>query len=156
MSDPTSNESAVSSHHSSISSRDDTDLPILIAVEERLPTFAEAAAIQLPRVNIPDNKDPPSFRLSAATRELKQEHPPISPRTAKVLLCTHPDINEAIHAIAYGLIATIHRRTLHASQELDESHTREQQVCQQLTAQRLEITHLQGRLGVVDIPSGFK
>src|SRR5216683_7700160 len=155
MSDHISNESSVSSHRSSVS-KSDAELPILVAVQEHLPTFAKAAAIQLPRVVIPDNEDPPLFRLSAATRKLEQEHPPISPRTAEVLLCTHPDINEAIHAVTYSLIAMIHRRTLHASQELDESHTREQQVCQQLTTQRLEITHLQGRLGVVDIPSGFK
>ena len=104
---------------------------------------------------VPD-QEPPSFRLSAALQENDQEFPPVSPRTAKVLLRTHPDINKAIHAIAYSLITTIHRRTLAASQELDASCTREQQLHHQLIAHGLEVTRLQGRLGTVDIPAGFE
>src|SRR5216683_6354159 len=133
MLDHVSNELSISSHQSSVS-QDSDEIPGLITMVERLPTFAEAAATQLPCIVIPD-EEPPSFRLANATREAKQEFPPLSPRTAKVLLCIHPDINEAINAVTYGLIATIHCRTLHASQELDKSHTREQQLRQQLTAQ---------------------
>ncbi len=96
-------------------------MPALVDIEECLPTFAEAATTQLPHVIIPDNEDPPSFHLSTATHEAKQEFPPVSPRTAEVLLRTHPDINEAIHAVVYRLIATIHCCTLHASQELNKS-----------------------------------
>src|SRR5712671_4616984 len=98
MSNPTLNESSINSHCSSVSSKDDADLPILIAMAEHLPTFAKAAATQLPRTTTPDNEDLPSFCLSVATRELEQDHPPVLPRTAEVLLCTHPDINEAIQA----------------------------------------------------------
>jgi len=156
MSQHTSNESSDSSRRSSISS-DDASIPALVTAEEgHLPTFAEAATTLLPRTNVPSAEEPPSFRLTVATCKLEQEFPPVSPRTAEVLLRTDPDINDTIQAIAYGLIATIHHRTLHASQELDESHTCEQQACQQLAAQWLEITHLQGRLRVIDIPAGFE
>src|SRR5712671_3965009 len=138
MSDQVSNESSVSSHRSSVD-QDLDDTPTLIAVKERLPTFTEAAAIHLPHVVIPD-QDPPSFHLSAALQKNDQEFPPVSPRTAKVLLRTHPDINKAIHAVAYGLIATIHCQTLASSQELDASCTREQQLHHQLITHGLEIT----------------
>ena len=69
---------------------------------------------------------------------------------------THPDINEAIHTVTYRLIATIHRRTLASSQELNASRTREQQLRQQLAAHGLEITRLQGQLGTVNIPARFE
>src|SRR6266853_1097280 len=111
MSDQVSNESSVSSCRSSVS-QDDDEMPVLVTMGEHLPTFAKATTSNLPRVDIPPTEDPPSFRLSIATLEAEQEHPPISPCTAEVLLCTHPDINEAIHAVTYGLIATIHRHTL--------------------------------------------
>ncbi len=68
----------------------------------------------------------------------------------------HPNINEAIHAIAYGLIATIHCQTLASSQELDTSRTRKQQLHHQLITRSLKITRLQGRLGTIDIPARFK
>jgi len=61
-----------------------------------------------------------SFCLTVANQEANMEYPPISPRTAEVLLHTHPDINNTIHAVAFGLIATIHRCTLAASQETEE------------------------------------
>src|SRR6266851_3702628 len=156
MSDQVSNKLSTSSCHSSIASSSD-ELPTLIAIEEQLPTFAEATAAHLPHVTIVTHKeDPPSFCLSTTLAEHEQDFPPVSPRTAEVILHTHPDINDAVQAIAYGLIATIHRHTLHASQELDASHTREQQLHQQIIARGLEITRLQGRLGTVDIPAGFE
>jgi len=131
------------------------DAPALITIKERLPTFTEAATIHLPRIMVPD-QEPPSFRLSATLHENDQEFPPMLPRTTEVLLRMHPDINEAIHTITYGLITTIHRRTLATSQELDASCTREQQLCHQLIACSLEVTHLQGQLGTVNIPAGFE
>src|SRR6266851_5677449 len=154
MSDQVSNKSSISSHHSSISQ--DHEIPILIAVEERLPTFAKAATTNLPHVIIPNDKEPPSFHLVEATHKAEQEFPPISPQTTEILLRTHPDINKAIHAIAYGLIATIHCRTLHASQELDTAHIREHQLRQQITANNFETTHLREQLGMVNIPPGFE
>src|SRR5216683_2029130 len=114
MSDQVSNELSISSHRSSISQ--DHDIPRLINIKEQLPTFAEATTNNLPQVIVP-SEEPLSFCLSAATHEAEQEFPPVSPRTAEVLLWTHPNINKAIHAVAYGLIATIHCCTLAASQE---------------------------------------
>ncbi len=154
MSDQQSNELSVSSGCSS-PDQDLNNTPSLISLKECLPTFAEATTTQLPHVVI-SKQDPASFRLSATLHENKQEFPPVSPQTAKVLLHTHPDINKAIHAVTYGLIATIHRHTLASSQELDTSCTREQQLCHQLITCGLKITHLQGWLGTVNIPAGFE
>ncbi len=152
MSDHISNESSVSSP--TLSSN---ELPVLVTITEWLPTFAEATAEHLPWVTIVTHEeDPPSFRLSTALAEHDQEFLPVSPQTAEVILHTHPNINDAVQAITYGLIATIHHRTLHASQELDASCTREQQLRQQITTRSLEIMHLQGRLGTIDIPAGFE
>src|SRR5713101_8083598 len=120
MSNDLSNNSPTSSCHSSVSSKDD-NLPRLITIEECLPTFAEATATNPPHHIITTEDDPLSFHLSIPNQEAKQEFPPISPHTAEVLLCTHLDINEAIHAITFQLITTIHHHMLAASQELDQS-----------------------------------
>jgi|SRR6266851_754570 len=123
-----SNKSPASSHQSSISSRD-KNLPGLITIpEEHLPTFTKAAMANLPHTVIDTEDEPPSFHLTVATQEAEQEFPPISPRTAKVLLQMHPNINNTIHAVAFGLITTIHCHTLATSQELDQSQTYEQQL----------------------------
>src|SRR6266853_6210432 len=107
MSDQVSNKSSSVSSPCSSVGQDLDDTPALIAIEERLPPFAKATTIHLPHIVVP-NQEPPSFQLSTTLQENDQEFPPVSPRTAEVLLRTHPDINEAIHTIAYGLIATIH------------------------------------------------
>src|SRR5216683_3501807 len=120
-----SNKSTTSSCCSSISS-DEENLLGLIAIEEQLPTFAEATTTDLPHHIITPTEDPPSFCLSMANQEAEQEFPPISPQTAEVLLYTHPNINDAIHTVAFGLIATIHRYMLATSQEVDQFWTCEQ------------------------------
>jgi|SRR6266851_3944360 len=107
MSVDLSNESLTSTCHSSTSSSDD-NLPGLITVQECLPTFTEATATILSHTIITTKDEPPSFRLSIANQEANIEYPLISPRTTEVLLRTHPDINDAIHTVAFGLIATIH------------------------------------------------
>src|SRR6266851_1268402 len=121
-----SNKSPTSSRHSSASSSDeDNNLPRLIAIKECLPTFAKAITTNLPHHIITIEEDPPSFHLSITNQKAKQEFPPISPHTTEVLLCTHPNINKAIHTIAFRLITTIHRHTLAASQELNQAQTHE-------------------------------
>src|SRR6266851_5662784 len=90
MLDQQSNKSSVSSCPSS-PDQDSDNIPNLVEEGERLPTFAKAALAQLPHVVIPE-QDPPSFRISAALQENDQEFPPVSPRTAEILLHTHPDI----------------------------------------------------------------
>ncbi|SRR5216683_4218852 len=114
MLDQVSNESSTSSHHLSIL-ENTHEIPGLIPLDKCLPTFAEVTATTLHSIVIPNHKEPPSFHLSTATHEVEQEFPPVSLRTAKVLLHTHLDINEAIHAVAYRLIATIHHCTLYTS-----------------------------------------
>src|SRR5216683_4732738 len=136
-----SNKSPTSSHCSSISSNN-KNLPGLIVVEEHLPTFAEATTTNLPHHVIPTEDNLPSFHLSMANQEAKQEFPPIFPQTAEVLLHTHPNINEAIHAIAFRLITTIHHCTLATSQEVDQFQVHEQQLQTQITSHNLKITQL--------------
>ena|SRR5216683_6601246 len=116
-----SNKSPTSSCQLSVSSENDNLLGLVAILKECLPTFTKAAATHLPHTIINTTNKPPSFCLSIANQEAKQEFPPISPQTAEVLLCTHPDINEAIHVVAFGLIATIHQCTLATSQELNQS-----------------------------------
>ena len=38
------------------------------------------------------------------------QYPPLSPQTALNVLTTQTDLNETVHAIAYGLVSTIHNR----------------------------------------------
>jgi len=78
--------------------------------------------------------EPPSFVLSTTLEETTQQHPPVSPGTAtwifnmvwhdyppsdqplsaqeaKDLLLKNDDLSTTIHAMAYGLVSTIHRCT---------------------------------------------
>src|SRR6266853_4517437 len=78
--------------------------------------------------------EPPSFVLSTTLEETTQQHPPVSPGTAtwifnmvwhdyppsdqplsaqeaKDLLLENDDLSTTIHAMAYGLVSTIHRCT---------------------------------------------
>jgi hypothetical protein len=53
------------------------------------------------------------------------QYPPLSPQTALNALTTQMDLNQTVHAIAYGLISTVHNReVLHAleSKRLAESN----------------------------------
>src|SRR6266851_4487226 len=91
--------------------------------------------------------EPPSFVLSAALKEVNQQHPPVSPRTAtrifntvwrdyppsnqplsaqeaEDLLLENDDLSSTIRAMAYGLISTIHCHTTHFTQQLRESEQR--------------------------------
>jgi len=122
-----SNESPALTCHSSTSSSDN-NLPGLITIQERLPTFAKAATATLPHTIVTTENEPLSFQLSIANQEANMEYPPISPQTTKVLLCTHPDINDTIHAIMFGLITTIHQCTLAASHETKEGRVQEAQL----------------------------
>ncbi len=133
-------------HHSSASSSDN-NLPGLIAVEERLPTFTEAAATVLQHTHITTTEDPPLFHLSLAMQEANQEYPPISPRTAEVMLRTHPDINNTIGAVAFRLIATIHRRTLATSNETEQGRIREAQLQTQLATHNVEVAQCNLEIG---------
>jgi hypothetical protein len=50
---------------------------------------------------------------------------PVSPQTAVNILATQPDLNETVHAIAYGLVSTVHHREVaHAleTKECDETN----------------------------------
>src|SRR6266851_4481958 len=117
MSVSLSNKSPALSYCLSISS-EDNNLPRLIAVlEECLPTFAKAATTNLPHTTINTEDEPLSFCLTIANQEAEQEYPPIFPYMAEVLLQTHPNINNTIHMVVFGLITTIHQHTLASSQE---------------------------------------
>jgi hypothetical protein len=74
-----------------------------------------------PRLPIPFNPiaDP------AAVASLAPNYTPVSPQTAVNILATQPDLNETVHAIAYGLVSTVHRREVaHAieTKERDETN----------------------------------
>jgi hypothetical protein len=60
-----------------------------------------------------------------AIAQLAPNYTPVSPQTAVNILATQPDLNETVHAIAYGLVSTIHRREVaHAleTKERDETN----------------------------------
>jgi hypothetical protein len=57
--------------------------------------------------------------------QLAPNYTPMSPQTAINILATQPDLNETVHAIAYGLVSTVHRREVaHAleTKERDETN----------------------------------
>jgi hypothetical protein len=49
------------------------------------------------------------------------EYPLVSPGSAETILTLDPIINATIHAIAYGLITTVRKRTTHQAQKLTEA-----------------------------------
>jgi hypothetical protein len=52
--------------------------------------------------------------------QLTPNYTPVSPQTAVNILATQPDLNETVHAIAYGLVSTIHRREVAHALETKE------------------------------------
>jgi hypothetical protein len=46
---------------------------------------------------------------TANIASLALNYVPVSPQTVVNILATQPDLNETVHAIAYGLVSTIHR-----------------------------------------------
>jgi len=94
------------------------------------PTFALSAI-----------SEPPSFALSATLKEVNQQHPPVSPRTATRIfnhawrdyvprneplsaeeaedfLLKNDDLNTTVCATAYGLMSTIHHHTTQYSHNM--------------------------------------
>jgi hypothetical protein len=56
---------------------------------------------------------------------LAPNYTPVSPQTAVNILTTQPDLNKTVHAIAYGLVSTVHcREVAHAleTKERDETN----------------------------------
>src|SRR6266851_4261732 len=123
-----------------------------------------------------ESMEPPSFILSTALKEVTQQHPPVSPRTAtrvfnsiwrdyppsnqplstqeaEDLLLENDDLSSTIRAMAYGLISTIHCHTTHFTQQLRES---EQRIRDQweLVAQRDEELGCL-RADNIEAPTGF-
>src|SRR6266851_1974894 len=125
-----------------------------------------------------ESKEPPSFPLSVALEEATQQHPPVSPGTAtwifnmvwrdyppsnqplstqeaKDLLLKNDNLSTTIHAMAYGLISTIHHHTTQFTQQLRES---KQHVLAQreLVAQHdEEILLLRSQPRDIRAPTGF-
>src|SRR5580693_8499680 len=59
-----------------------------------------------------------------AIAQLAPNYTPVSPQTAVNILATQPDLNETVHAIAYGLVSTIHRREVtHALETKEHNET---------------------------------
>jgi hypothetical protein len=62
---------------------------------------------------------------TATIAQLAPNYTPVSPQTAVNILATQPDLNETVHAIAYGLVSTVHRcKVAHAleTKERDETN----------------------------------
>jgi hypothetical protein len=60
-----------------------------------------------------------------AIAQLAPNYTTVSPQTAVNILATQPDLNETVHAIAYGLVSTVHRHEVaHAleTKERDETN----------------------------------
>jgi hypothetical protein len=80
-----------------------------------------STTLSSPRLPIPFNP----VTDAAAIAQLAPNYIPVSPQTAVNILTTQPDLNKTVHAIAYGLVSTVHRREVaHAlkTKERDETN----------------------------------
>jgi hypothetical protein len=74
-----------------------------------------------PRLPIPFNPVADATNIASLT----PNYTPVSPQTAVNILATQPDLNKMVHAIAYGLVLTVHHREVtHAleTKERDETN----------------------------------
>ena len=122
--------------------------------------------------------DPPSFVLSTALKEATQQHPPVSPGTAthifnhvwhdyvlrnkplsteevEDILQENDDLDATVHATAYGLMSTIHRRAAQYSHNLRQSEQRILEQCNIVAQREEEIARLHTRRGGTQAPMGF-
>src|SRR5229473_4207135 len=112
--------------------------------EEPPPRFV---SVEPPTFALITGPKPPSFTLSAALEEASQQHPPVSPRTATRILnrawhdyvphneplcpeeaedflLENNDLNTTVHATAYRLMSTIHRRATQYSHNIRQLEQR--------------------------------
>jgi hypothetical protein len=139
---------------------------------EPLPLFEAPPATQ-------EDQPPPSFPLSMVLSEASSQYPPVSPGTAthvfnnawasygppnqplsakaaEDILLKQDNVNEAIRAMAYGLISTIHRRAQQYTQYMRESKRRVLAEREHIAQHDECIATLEHQLGNIEVPTGFQ
>ncbi len=109
-----------------------------------------------PTPSIQELPSPPTLQVRLTTAGVGH-YPPISPGSAATLLRMEDDsLTDTTHAVAHGLIATIHRRSTTADQCLAESRRRINQLQGTVHAREAEIRRIRGNYPDLQIPAGFE
>jgi hypothetical protein len=86
-----------------------------------------------------------------------KSYPPLSPSSTETLICLSRDkFTEITRTVAYGLAATVERRTTIATQQLTTAHTCIDQLMGALETCDDKICHLQARAGNINMPHNFE
>src|SRR5216683_1480139 len=109
-----------------------------------------------PTPSVQELPSPPALRVRLTTAGVGH-YPPISPGSAATLLRMEDDsLTDTTHAVANGLISTIHRRSTVADQRLAESRRRINQLQGTVHAREAEIRRIRSSNATPDMPAGYE
>ena len=100
---------------------------------------------------------PPPLRVRINPPLDGESYASLSPSSTETLICLSRDeFTEIACTVAYGLAATVERRTTIATQQLTTAHTCIDQLMGALETCDDKICHLQARAGNINMPHNFK
>src|SRR6266851_8410497 len=156
-----SNNSPASTHHRSPSTTavgEDTTFTTQLLMEfnnrqnRHISVLSTSFSIQYvphsPTPSVQEVTSPPPLHIHI-TPDPMGHCPPISPRLAKTILHIDESSNlqDTTHAIAYGLISTVHQQTATTDQNLAEAHCHINQLTGAVHSHKAKIHCLQNRVG---------
>src|SRR6266853_1142887 len=109
-----------------------------------------------PTPSVQELSSPPPLRVCISAEGVAH-YPPISPGSAATLLRMEDDsLTDTTHAVANGLISTIHRLSTVADQRLAESRRRINQLQGTVHAREAEIRRFRNNNAAPDMPSNYE
>jgi hypothetical protein len=88
-------------------------------------------------------------------QELLDAYPPVSPNSASSVMGQYQDMDETICGMAYGLINTIHKRTIRYKIMRLEANACIKDRDEEITGLQVQLAQLEGTLEAYDCPDGF-
>jgi hypothetical protein len=82
-------------------------------------------------------------------------YPPISPGSAASIMGQFQDLDETIHGMAYGLISTVHKRTIGYEVGKMEANARIKECNEEITGLQVQLTQLEGDVNAYEKLEGF-
>src|SRR5216683_2950179 len=109
-----------------------------------------------PTPSIQEVASPPLLCIHIAPDSISH-HPPISPGLAKTILRMEDNnFTNTAHAIAYGLITTVHQHTTLTNQRLTKAHRHINQLARTVHSHKAKIHCIRNSNGNPEMPADFK
>jgi hypothetical protein len=88
-------------------------------------------------------------------QELLDAYPPVSPNSASSVMGQYQDMDETIRGVAYGLINTVHKRTIGYEIARMEANARIKDRDEEIAGLQVRLAQLEGSIDAYARPEGF-